>query len=246
MRQINFFLCTFLLLMISCTQDDDTVYTKNNTPSGEELFKAIFLLEGDLSKKISYYQPILAQTDEFEKQHPEYLIDKSQKIKKIMNLIKSNDNSYFDELKKSIDSKDVKRVESTILRGVDLIKAVSIIDYSKMNNSDILSQYDFSDKNELKSFLESNQLTYKKILSEEENNAKSINPNKETCLFPFAVVAVAIWEGAVAVNVVAVATVAVAIKAAFWDPTESLMQQERKTTLEKDIFLKEITFDLVR
>lgn len=247
MKQFYFLLCTCLislLLAISCVKNDnvDSVKYKDNTISGEELFKTIFFLEGELAKKISYYQPVLAQIDKFEKQYPEYLDTKAQKIKNVVDLIKNNDNSYFDELKKSIESRDVKRVETAILRGTDLIKAVSIIDYSKINNSDVLYKYDLSNKDELKLFLEDNQLTYKKLLKEEEGLIQNITPNKEAFLFPYAVVAVAVWEGAVAVNVVAVATVAVVTKAAFWDPTESEIKED---DFGKDLFLKEITFDLI-
>lgn len=241
MRKFIFLLFTFftsIFLLTNCDQDDTINYV-DNKPSGEELFKAIFFLEGDLAKRISYYQPILAQMDEFEKKHPEIIKSKSQKINYFIELIKKNDNAYFNNLKNSIESKDVKKVESSILQGGDLIKAVAIIDYSKMNSSDVLDKYDFSNKNDLKTFLKNNEKTYEKLLNDDENSIQNINPNKEACLFPYAVVAAVVWEAAAAVNVVAIATAVAITKAAFWDPTESV-EANSKNSLEKDIFLKKL------
>lgn len=199
----------------SCSSDDKSriEFTKNTTNSnqnsylnktgvnnlnGEEIFRGIFFLEGNLPQQVKFLNKRIETANEINMDEDASLI-KSQIINEIVGGINDVSPSYFEDLEESYNKKDYYALKENIKVGADLLY-VGLFNSNKMQeiapefkllfeNLD-MDSYDFQDKNELNRFLS-------------DINDFSENNNEVSAIFVAAVVAV--------VAVIAAVTVAVGV-----------------------------------
>lgn len=119
-----FFMLLLVLINFSCKSDDDYVTNTDNeisvnSLSGEDIFKGIFFLEGDISKNIPHlkslkevYDKQLKKSDNYENQKKEI----SYIENKIVNQMKSIEPDFFGKFRDTITSNNPLVTETAIKR----------------------------------------------------------------------------------------------------------------------------------
>jgi len=241
-------LMSFIILFASCSQYDDidlSKSTKSENISGKELFKGIFLVEGEYSKKINYFQPLISVLENEFKENPELKEEKEKFSERIVNQVNELNPLFFNELKNAILSNSINEVESTLEKGAKLMQTAIYIEnkdleqYKSLFDEIDINNYDLTTEDGMQLFLDD----YEKVFN--NNGFNSDNSVDAKCLFPIVVVAVAIWVAAVLINVVAGVNVAAWVFALYDVVTPKEISRNNVSTLEKEKFITQITFDLV-
>lgn len=147
------FFCLFTIiglisiLTVSCNQE--ALDIPSNTYSGEEYFKSIFLLQGELTDQI----PSL-------KHFTKYMVPESEEsMAAIISRTNEADHSFFSDLKAAIVSKDASKVEMVMDRGNALLEvnalqnspiSLKVEEQLSMINS---NDYDFSNPVDVEKFV---------------------------------------------------------------------------------------------
>lgn len=184
----------------SCSSDDNATISKAELSAlkGEEIFKGIFFLEGNLPSEVKFLNKKLEVANEINMTE-DVSKAKSQIIEEIILGIKEVNPNYFSDLKRSFDSKNNYALNDNIKKGADLLyvgllksdKMTELTpEFKKLFEKLDMDSYDFQNKTELNRFLN-------------DVNTLAENDNEVEAMFVAAVIAV--------VAVIAAVTVAVGV-----------------------------------
>jgi hypothetical protein len=237
--KLIFALC-FVLSIFSCSKS----ISDYNKPkyTGEELFRGLFLFQGDIPKSIPTFSKIAEGLNKMDlkRKHEQDMFADEIVVK--MNQIAPN---YFSELSTAIESKDNYKVDEIMGKGAKLIQVAlaQTKEFSQFLNipENAFKQIDYS-KYDLSNQADLNAVLLKitdQLKTYESSIAKD---NQALIAIPLvavaAVVVLAIWDAVAAVNygavvnaaALAVVYAAVYAKVVFW-PKESVeevsIQRER-------------------
>jgi|GEM_PF-5055119 len=147
----------------SCSSDDNSALSNAELSAlkGEEIFKGIFFLEGNLPSQVKFLRKKLEVANEINMTE-DVSKAKSQIIEEIILGIKDVSPSYFSDLKKSFNSKNNYALNDNIKKGADLLyvgllkseKMTELTpEFKKLFEKLDMENYDFQDKAELNKFL---------------------------------------------------------------------------------------------
>ncbi len=237
-------ICLFLVVLItttSCAKEElvsPTVIVAKDY-SSEQLFKGIYLMQGEVASKISFFQPYLQAVAKAEANNPAVKKARAQQADELFKAVKSLDPAFPDELRRAITSRNFTTVEETLEKGAMLLKSAVLVNKrnseiykqgQKVIKSMDLTKYNFKSEKGLADFIKD----AKKVSISQSNNIKTLasdsdrhndelvdtgNPfptdDIDECFMVAAavalVVAAVVWEVAGAVNVVAVVSVALGV-----------------------------------
>jgi hypothetical protein len=111
------------ILMFSCSQYEEPEHQQQSF-SGEEYFKGIYFLDGEVADKISIFSTMKQK----------YVLDNDadvqQEIQKVsgemMDIIRKEDAGFFNGFKAAMESKDQTRIEQALRDGSQLIKKSTV------------------------------------------------------------------------------------------------------------------------
>lgn len=220
--------------------------------SGEQLFRGIFLFEGEIPYKLGSYDAILASLDKMDgKTKLKQAVFANTMVEKVSTIAPG----YFNELRSAIGSRDNYKVDQAIAKGSQLMQvalsqtkeyaALMKIPESSLESIDY-NKYDLSKDEDLKALVgainDKVAQSKKKGLKQEEN-AIAI-----PLVAVAAVVVLAIWDAVAAVNYGAVATAAalavvwaaVYAKVVFWPKADELEQ----ANLQRERIINDIVLNV--
>jgi|GEM_PF-3547576 len=94
--------------------------------SGEELFQAVFLLQGEAVAHIPYFSSAqLALAREY-RQHPERKLERAAAATQLTQLVRELAPGYFAELKSAVDAQDFSRIETSLRKGAALYQLAGL------------------------------------------------------------------------------------------------------------------------
>ena len=230
LSKIFLLLCVFMYVT-SCNQDgvDPELPTGPEKASarlkysqGEELFRGIFLLEGEVAGKIDMYQQFLAEMAEQRKKNPEFDKVRAEYNSKVVKKVKELDKRFLDRLEAAVASKEYDAISRVFEHGSLLLKSIFYIETSENLNPHLSRKskelnpgaYDFAKTGDVKRFL-----SHAKKLFPEDEMMRLLREDPAYAnhsLLAFAAAAafvavVAVWDVAVVINVAAAVNVFAAV-----------------------------------
>lgn len=110
-----------VFLVVSCYPGEDELVKKDYT--GEELFRGIFFLQGEVAKSLETLRPHIDRKVESEKLSPENRSFHIEFVNEIITQIKSLDPSYFNNFRSQVQSENYYSIELALANGTQMIKA---------------------------------------------------------------------------------------------------------------------------
>lgn len=216
--------------------------------TGEQLFKGIFFMQGELANRITLFNKIKGAYD-FESD-PEVMVQYNNILEEVIIVMKKQSPNFFKQFKSSIESGDHFQVKDILSKGTDLLYAslfkVSIIaDYyqealnlsSQINTDGLIDDDGSVNISKMKEIDD--------LIKEKSRDGKSFSSRTEACSL-IAVCVVWIYLGvvqsaAVGVSVVAVAAVAIYAGVWFWVAAPELQERvSGQQTLQQELLINEI------
>ncbi len=205
MKRILLFSGLSFLMLVSCNN------AKLENPfkhSGEELFRGIFLLEGEVSEKMPSQFAIMSEIKKIIKQRPEFENEFREKNSELVESVRNLDNSYFALLKNAVESGNVTTLENAIARGNTLISIVILPKFYKNKNVEIVQEIVSSvDINKFDITSEEGLTNYFITIQEKiKHIPKSVDLQRiqngvvGRCLTVWAVVAAVVWDVVAVIN----------------------------------------------
>ncbi|UOQ55396.1 hypothetical protein [Hymenobacter cellulosivorans] len=242
-------------LAVSCAKDElqapaPVATAAKADVSGETLFRGIFLMEGDIAKKLHTLDSFRLAMEKAAKNDPTYEQKRQKGNDHLVELVRKLDPNYFNELKGAIASQDFAKIDGTMRKGGMLIQTVTVGALStsafqkrkavieKMD----MSKYDLKKESDVTRFMQD----VKQKVDEAGGDDASVQLQEEAMVVALAlaaVVAAVAWEAVAVVNVAVVATVAVYAAALMWRPAGT-DAADGQGSLEKEQFIKEIALSL--
>ncbi|WP_146052867.1 hypothetical protein [Aquimarina sp. I32.4] len=233
MKPLSSILTLLLIILLNTSCSDDSylnIEKKSSAPTltGEEIFKGIFFLEGDISKNIDHLKPLKEIYDKqlkTVKDYDDHISKISDVEKNIINYMKIIEPNFFIQFREAITSNDPSIAETAIRRASSLfIKAL----YSDIELKPYLINSEFLLKNldESKVTNKNNGIDPLKLESElnsiisQYTNSKNtlsnfgIKSNNNQITMCATVVIVAVAAAVAAITVVAASAYAVALNVA--------------------------------
>ncbi|UOQ74654.1 hypothetical protein [Hymenobacter cellulosilyticus] len=242
-------------LAVSCAKDElrapaPLASTAKADVSGETLFRGIFLMEGEIAKKLHTLDSFRLAMDKAAKNDPTYAQKRQKGNDYLIELVRKLDPNYFNELKGAVASQDFAKIDGTMRKGGMLIQAATAGALSSsafqqrkaVIDSMDMTKYDFKKESDVTQFMQDVKL---KVAEAGGDEASVQQQELEMCvaLAVAAVVAAVAWEAVAVVNVAVVATVAVYAAALLWRPAGT-DAADGQGSLEKEQFIKEIALSL--
>lgn len=195
----------YALMATSCTSSFASDNKVRNF-TGEDIFKAIYFKEGEAAKLI----PTLNSKSIFEANvlTREELAQKKDLMYDLIQNIKASNSSYFTEFEKMIKSDDYNTISEALKNSADVMLQAGLVSakYGKYYKEALALTKD-ADVSKFDLKTEEGRKSFRDFLVTKKN----VEVNEEAiALAFFIVVAVAIWEAAALINVIAVTTVAAA------------------------------------
>lgn len=208
-QTIAVLLCICILGMQGCSKEQKT----NPNMTGEQMFREIMLFQGEnLEDKMPYFSAtihLLENSDETGKAERAKICDE------IIHLIKASNPKYFDEFKRVIESDNLYEINKALVGASSLtIKQLKTIPKYSAVTKDALaymknnkSKYNLKNKSDAGKMAKDLNMSLSKSSVVLRKSSQGSTQEEAIALAVAAVVAAVVWEVAVAVNVVAVATV---------------------------------------
>lgn len=187
------------MLFAGCNQDG---YIQNinesNNLTGEEIFKGIFFQEGDFVNMVKSISDIKSHETKLSK---EMQLEKQLLIEDVISNVNRIEPTFFDNFKDRIKGGDYIEIENAIKNGSDILLK-GIIMSPKYG---ILAReaMELSDSVDFSKFDPSNESDLKMLQEYLQQDDVAFSP---VALALFVVVAVAVWEAAIVINVLAAVT----------------------------------------
>lgn len=200
-----FFLLTFSLVLFQSCSKESASTEANYT--GEELFRGIFLLEGEVSTKIKSFDGYRAQLQQQLDANPALADQMIITNDAIVNDVKALNPDFFQTLKAAVDSDNFNRVSEVIEQGALLMASVIAPDLEMLANQEEveallaeldLTAYDFTATEDIRRYLEDVEVALADLPQPEFKTAD--DHAQDRCLALWGVVAAAVWDVAAAVN----------------------------------------------
>lgn len=231
-------------LTVSCSKDKQAtvapaVQAAAADYTGEELFKGIFLLEGEVTTKIPYLQAFRSAVDKQKVANPEQAQQRQAQVEVLVNKVRKLNPAYYGELKAAIKSQNFDRIEATLKSGASLIEAASLASFTTQEDKDEFlqkqqavksidaSKYDFTKSQDVE-----------KYIADAKAASKDATPNSRQA--PDALDVVNVTDIALFLYFAAsVAVVVVLVIVAAKGP-----DVDSATQLEKEQFVQQLAFNL--
>ena len=193
--------------------------------SGEQMFREIFFFQGGTMSK-SLPTPVQSKISSINKLSRKDLSIRDKSVDDIVAKIKVQNASYFNDLKKSISSKNPYAIKEQMNRGAELIMNVL-----KLQDADIAKVKKLVQNKKINLENDAQVDSLVKELEIELQSDKSLNIQQGKC---------AVYGLVLAVVAVAVVGVAVAVGVFIWvvDGTDTISKQS--SSLEKDQYVQAI------
>ncbi|GAA0553444.1 hypothetical protein [Chitinophaga japonensis] len=220
--------------------------------TGEELFRGIFLLEGPVAEKLTYFDDIKDQLSlldgSLEKERADF-------ADTIVANVKAISPEYFDQLQAEVGSDDFVRIENVIETGADLIYQAVLRSpkYARLYNqaAAIASTIDTTQYHDFESAADINNYV-KDVGSKVSNRPDVKTPEQLVGLVLAVLVAAAVWDVVAVVNygvianaaAVAVVWAAVYAKVWFWPKKAGLGSNSPVLPIEREKLVLEIAQNL--
>jgi len=158
--------------LVSCEREVVIDQVKEYT--GEDYFKAIFLMEGELAEKIPSYEHFILQKEKSIAENPALVREYEQFNKNLEVAVNKIDPDFTIDLKNAIESSDASKVELAIKRGGSIFKLANMEGTIKIDPavesalSDIKNnEYDFTTEEGVNAFAKDAQNLF--------TNSKNLN-----------------------------------------------------------------------
>jgi SdpC family antimicrobial peptide len=236
-------LASFILL--SCGRDNvfPTSPSDSEVMTGEDIFKAVFFLEGKLADKLPSLKNSVQQRGKLytdEQMSRKEFIEKNKFIEDMITNIQSVNQSFFKNFKREMQSKDVDRINMALNEASNVYIKAGLLSktYGKVfkNAMNIAENIDISKYNiHTKEGME-------KLKKDIKDSQVSVSTDPETCiaLFVVVVVAVAVWEAVAAINAVAVVNVAAAVNLIAYVNAAVAGTRVAEGSMENEMIISEI------
>ena len=158
-----FFLLIGLVAFQSCSNEGETLSESAALgPSGEELFRGIFLMDGDVAQQIKSYEAVNAHLEDLKAKDAQLAGQFAEANDKLVRGVQELSPTYFDDLQKAISSKQFNDIEEELEKGALLVVIASIPHY--FEQADLaeveaalatidISAYDFTVQSDLQDYL---------------------------------------------------------------------------------------------
>jgi hypothetical protein len=224
----------FTLLISSCSKKNAIQETKPEY-TAEEIFQGMFFMQGDVAKNIKAYQEPIARINALSE---EQKLAYQDFAKDMTNAVSTTFPNYLPSLQHAVKEKDVDVLEKMLQKGALYLHLAGLKQgvYQKygfdMQEMDIesLQDYDFTSEQDIEKFLQKFPIFQKEKPSYFQGK----------CLYPFAVVAVAVWEAAAIANVVSVFTAWAITYAAFWNYSDIMWKHHTDNLTNKELIISDL------
>lgn len=215
--------CLFLagtIFVVSCSQRNEVVPSggaksaQSKNRSGEELYRSVFFLEGDLAKDIPSYQ---RYTENVAKVDSNVLAIRED----IIAGIKTNKPEFFNEFKAKLESKDYDQIQKALDQGRSVFMESALT--SEKYGEYFAEMLEISKKNDLSKIDVKTDEGKKELQEIVAENMKS-RPDAQRALYCnlglacAVAVALAVWEVVAFVNVAAFGSIYAYALAVQWGP----------------------------
>ena len=245
--------------VVSCAKDDvSTIRLKDNASSlskavdsysGEELFRGIFLLEGEVTAKLPVLEGLRLVLEKEYSRNPTFFQSRKQSNQRIVDAVHQANPLYFTSLKEAVDSQQFDRISSSLQEGAGLIKnaiSTSPAEKSRVSSATALvnsidrSKFDFSKKEDVEAYL---SLVQAKIgeAKKTELSTSEASRDKSSTDWPSQVYA---WDVAIALEIAGIAVVVVAVAAIVVLAVVFDGAKSETNALEYQTLVKDIAFNL--
>lgn len=227
---------------VSCTKKEvvnPTVATQVQADlhgySGEQLFKGIFLLDGEVAAKLPSVQGPRLLIAKENSRNPEYIKFRAMRNQQIIEAVRTLDSKYLTELQTAVASQQFEQIEAVLLKGSQLLKAVCLNNANseaqvakarEALKSIDLAKYDFSKEKDVDAFVTVMEAKKKAMLDAQPQGSDTASLSSNN-MFAFA------FEIAVALEAVVVVAI---VWVAAQEPSQDSAAFEHET-LVKDIAL---------
>lgn len=129
-RGLSFILATSLVTS-SCAKKEIielAPQSKMNSYSGEQLFKGIFLLDGEVAAKLPAMQGLRMIIEKENSRNPSYIKLRDSRNQQIVNAVRALDPNYLNELKTAVTSQQFDEIEVSMRKGSSLLKSACLGD----------------------------------------------------------------------------------------------------------------------
>lgn len=238
-----------LFVTVSCNKIDNinpTYDSRSNSFTGEEIFKGLFLLQGNYGKNINSLQHF---RDDLESLPVEAQKQRSLLSAEIVKGINILDPTYFKRLKNVIQIGNFDEISEILSEGSNLYIKSGLI--SKLFSKAFQISLNIADEIDLNKYNINTKAGVQELKRTVDFNLKTKSspsylgqPNKEQCLVGFVVVAGVVWEVVAVVNVALVATIYTKVLAI--EGTKSIQSSSVKLlgdsnpSITKEILITEI------
>jgi SdpC family antimicrobial peptide len=167
--------------------------------TGEELFRGIFMFEGEVASRISYFDEMRNQLEALPANLKEQRIAYTNEITSV---VQDLDPNFFGELKTEVESDDLERIDSVMEKGSRLVLAAALNSSLGEQTSAVeqlateqldIEKYDFNTTGGINSYLTD-------VANLMEIDGGPVQPAEPFGVFLAPVVAVAIWDVVAVVN----------------------------------------------
>lgn len=225
----------FIFIFVSCYNDDEPIAKKEY--SGEELFRGIFFLEGEVAQSLESLKPNLDEMETTLKTNPEAKASYGDFANEIMSQINRLDPEFLDNFKSQIESDNYYSIELALGNGSRMIKAAGFAsekysgifklasDVQEKNidfNSEEFENLDLNNPEDIEKFKSLLKTNYQ-IDLDDENYQVACIPAIMICYAIAGVVSIAAlaYTALAGVHVVAVMAYYVYSKVEFWGVNNS-------------------------
>ncbi len=217
-----------MVMLCSCTK----IYVVNdkvNTYTDDEIFRGVFLFEGNIAKQIPSYQEVLSMQKDYD---PNVREELEQIHDEIFLFINEKNPSFVAEFGDAIHSKNFFEIQKKLNEGGQLVKEAlssskkygDIYKEHSANVSNIISKREASSKEDFKNLADAYKLD---LLNKKQSEGAM-------AVVVFVAVAAVVWEAAAIVNVVAAFTVGV------W--AYAVMANKPSDDLNQNLLIKDLMF----
>ena len=259
---ISLLVVAALVIFQSCSKESST--TEANY-TGEELFRGIFLLEGEVTSKIKSFDGLRAQLQRELDANPALVDQMMITNDAIIDDVKALSPDFLQRLKAAVDSDNFNRISEVIEQGALLMASVIAPDLQMLGNQDEveallaeldLAAYDFTATQDIRRYLSDVELALAELPQPEIKTAD--DHARDRCLALWGVVAAAVWDVAAAVNYGVAINVGAAVNAfayvfveyRFWpkkqeeQPLDQIGNKGVQDGLAQEQLVKEIALSL--